>query len=76
MRLKVQCLTRVENQYIGSLANGTRASTVVAPPHPLASGEQVSIWGRWAEQRGGVARAPLPTPWVDLSICSVYPASL
>ena len=60
MRLKVQCLTRVENQYIGFLANGTRASTVAAPPHPLASGEQVSIWGRWAEQRGAWPEPPLP----------------
>ena len=56
MRLKVQCLTRVEKQYIGSLGNGTRASTAAAPPHPLASGEQVSIWVRQAEQREGVAR--------------------
>ena len=75
MRLKVQCLTRVENQYIGFLANGTRASTVAAPPHPLASGEQVSIWGRWAEQRGAWPEPPYP-PRVDLGVRSVYPASL
>ena len=42
-RSKVQCLTRMEKQCIGCLGNGTRASTAVAPPHPLASGEQVRI---------------------------------
>lgn len=44
MRLKVQCLTRVEKQYIGSLGNGTRASTAAAS-HPFASGEQVKYLG-------------------------------
>ena len=74
MRLKVQCLTSVEKQYIGSLGNGTRASTAAAPPHPLASGEQVSIWVRQAEQREGVARRTRLR--VNVSVRLTYPASL
>ena len=72
MRLKVQCLTRVEKQYIGSSGNGTRASTAAAPPHPLASGEQVSIWVRQVEQSEGVARRT-PCGWTSASIEYIQP---
>lgn len=73
MRLKVQCLTRVEKQYIGSLGNGTRASTAAAPPHPLASGEQVSIWVARRSKGRAWPEEPLR---VNVSVHLVYPASL
>ena len=53
MRLKVQYLTSVEKQCIGCLGNGMRASTAVALPHPLVSGERVSIWVNQPQAKGG-----------------------
>lgn len=44
MRLKAQCLTGVETQFIGCLGNGMKASTAVAPPLLPVCGEQVSVW--------------------------------
>lgn len=41
VRLKVRYLTRMEKPCIGSSGNGTKASTVGAPPRPLVSGEQI-----------------------------------
>lgn len=41
MRLKAQCLTGVETQFIGCLGNGMKASTAVAPPLLLVYGEQI-----------------------------------
>lgn len=57
VRLKVWYWTRMERQCIGCLGNGTKASTVVAPPRPPVSGEQVStlVNQPWAEN-GGMAR--------------------
>lgn len=53
VRLKVRYLTRVEKPCIGYSGNGMKASTVVAPPHPLVSGEQVSTWVNQFRARGG-----------------------
>lgn len=58
MRLKVRYLTRVEKRCIGYLGNGTKASTAVARPRLLVSGERVSIWVNQPQSRGvrGMAR--------------------
>lgn len=56
VRLKVQCLTRMEKRCTGSSGNGTKASTAEALLRPLVSGERVSIPVNQSQTSGGVAR--------------------
>lgn len=74
MRLKVQYLTRVEKQCIGYLGNGMRASTAVVLPHPLVSGERVSIWLISPKQKEA-GHGQRNHTWVGVSVHSVYLAS-